>query len=611
MAITAPARSNMHRPGNLRVRLAAVLAVGLVAAACGGGGSKNKAVSSTTSTSVQESTTSTSASVTGDTTASTSTSTTAASAATATTAKKATSTATKKTTATTVTPSVNKQVTGGIGNVVSTSSTAPSKEIQPGGTLTIGEGPDVATGFDMNQVITGNKTPQYMAVLDVLVYTDPQDGQVKGQIADSLTSTDAVVWTLKIKPNVRFTDGTLYDAAAIKFNWARLQDPANASQVATYANLMQSMDPVDATTLKITLKKKNAVFPQALTQIPFIGSPTAMQSLGTGFAANPVGAGPFKLKEWVRDDHLTLVRNPNYWNAPRPYVDQIIIRTIIDETQRINTFNSGALNEMYVASVPNAAGLSGNANAVPNPSVLNGGIIIDFNTTKAPFNDIRARQAIAYAIDPKDYVKVVDGGAIDSLDSPFRHDSPFYDANILQLPYNPTKAQQLFDAVAADNGGTLSFSLSTFNVQNYMTAALYVQGILGGYKNVKVTLVSEQGSGHIANINNRNYQAGITGSVFIDPEPQWTSVYGCNASPSPTGWCSTKFDAAVTDNQLTLDPATRIKDVKDAESEFFTQVPALFIERRYSWTFTAPQVQDFQMVNDNNQLVDRTWIKSH
>jgi peptide/nickel transport system substrate-binding protein len=113
-------------------------------------------------------------------------------------------------------------VTGGIGNVVSTSSTAPNKDIQPGGTLNIGEGPDVATGFDMNQVITGNKTPQYMAVFDVLVYTDPTDGVVKPQIADSLTSTDAVVWTLKIKPKVFFTDGTPYDAAAVKFNWARL-----------------------------------------------------------------------------------------------------------------------------------------------------------------------------------------------------------------------------------------------------------------------------------------------------------------------------------------------------------------------------------------------------
>ena len=56
---------------------------------------------------------------------------------------------------------------------------------------------------------------------------------------------------------------------------------------------------------------------------------------------------------------------------------------------------------------------------------------------------------------------------------------------------------------------------------------------------------------------------------------------------------------------------SQIKDIKDAESEFFTQLPALFIERRYSWTFTTPQVQDFQMVNDNNQLVDRTWIKTH
>ena len=115
----------------------------------------------------------------------------------------------------------------------------------------------------------------------------------------------------------------------------------------------------------------------------------------------------------------------------------------------------------------------------------------------------------------------------------------------------------------------------------------------------------------MANINNRSYQAGLTASVFVDPEPQWTSVFSCAANPSPTGWCSTKFDAAAADNQLTLDPATRIRSIEAAQADFYAQVPALFLERRYSWTYTSPQIQDYQAVNDNNQLVDRVWIKTH
>ena len=69
------------------------------------------------------------------------------------------------------------------------------------------------------------RRPEERALFDLLMYTDTSDGQVKGQTAESLTSSDAVVWTLKIKPNIKFTDGTPYDAAAVKFNWTRIADP--------------------------------------------------------------------------------------------------------------------------------------------------------------------------------------------------------------------------------------------------------------------------------------------------------------------------------------------------------------------------------------------------
>jgi len=79
--------------------------------------------------------------------------------------------------------------------------------------------------------------------------------------------------------------------------------------------------------------------------------------------------------------------------------------------------------------------------------------------------------------------------------------------------------------------------------------------------------------------------------------------------PSPTAWCNSKFDAAVADNKVTLDPKQRIADIKAAQKEFYAEVPALFLERRSSWTYTATFVQDYQFVNDGNPLVDRVWIK--
>src|SRR5204862_4888149 len=116
---------------------------------------------------------------------------------------------------------------------------------------------------------------------------------VKPQTDESLTSTDAVVWTLKLQPNIKFSDGTDYDAAAVQYNWKRLQDPSKTAMRKAQADQMAAIDVVDKLTVKITLKSKNAVFPQTVALIPFIASPAAIQAEGDDqFNNAPVGAGP-------------------------------------------------------------------------------------------------------------------------------------------------------------------------------------------------------------------------------------------------------------------------------------------------------------------------------
>ena len=102
----------------------------------------------------------------------------------------------------------------------------------------------------------------------------------------------------------------------------------------------------------------------------------------------------------------------------------------------------------------------------------------------------------------------------------------------------------------------------------------------------------------------------IYSNPFDDPEPTWTSVYLCNNPQSPTGFCSTKFDAAIADNQVTLDPRQRVQDLKDAQKEFYTQIPGFYFERRVTWNFGAANIQDVSFINDGTILWDRLWIKS-
>jgi peptide/nickel transport system substrate-binding protein len=605
-------RAGVRKPVKL---LAVVASLGMVAAACGGGKkSANNSAGATTSTSEEVTSTTVAGDVTGA-----STSTTAVGAAgtsgnaTTATTKKSTSSAAKSSTATTAkkTTSGANQPTGGITNVTSAQPTTPAADVQIGGTITYLKGSDSA-GFDPINLTasTGADAPASFAEFGALVYSDPADGVVKPQMADSLTSTDALVWTLKLRPNVKFTDGTAYDAAAVQFNWARIADPKNAAKRASSAQSIAQMDVVDPLTLKITLKAKNAVFPQTVALIPYIGSPTAIQQRGSSFNDNPVGAGPFTLKSWTRDSEMVFVRNPTYWDAPRPYIDQLVEKPIIDETQRANTLLSGAANTLFTVT-PQTADQLKKGGAVEYAAVQNGGPNIYFNMRSGKqFADPRARKAVVEAIDRCDLAKVVLNGAVECEDSLFRHNSPYYDPSIVQLPYNPTDAQALFDQLAAENGGTFKFTITNFPTGNFPAEGQYIQSKLNAFKNVKVDLVTEAVNLHVTNVNSGNFDVAIYSNPFDDPEPTWTSVFTCKAAPSPTGYCNPKFDAAVADNQLTLNAQQRINDLKDAQKQFYADVPAVYFERRVTWNFGAQNVKDLQFINDGTILWDRIWIKT-
>ncbi|WP_242424970.1 ABC transporter substrate-binding protein, partial [Frankia sp. EI5c] len=175
-----------------------------------------------------------------------------------------------------------------------------------------------------------------LAVFDALVALTPAD-ELEYRLATSLTSEDSLTWTLKLRPDLKFSDGTPLDAAAVRDNWTLLADPARKSPSAAIAQRIGPLTAVDATTLRITLKESDGQFPRlvAQTALTFIGSPTALRERGDDFRTAPVGAGAYTVTEWLRNDHITLARNPS--SSVRAHLDTIVVRSVPDETQRYNT----------------------------------------------------------------------------------------------------------------------------------------------------------------------------------------------------------------------------------------------------------------------------------
>lgn len=206
-----------------------------------------------------------------------------------------------------------------------------------GGSMTIIDGSDLTTWspFTTNNTYPGSPMDELDAVYGMLVYQNVDD-QIVGNLAESLTTTDNVTWTLKLRPGLKFTDGTPFNADAVKYNydWAANTQWGATSQawISTWA---PGITVVNSTTLTIKLPAANADFATQIANLaPFIASPKALGAATTLAAIKPVGAGAFKLLSWDPGVNATVVRNAGYWDQPLPYLNSIIFVDIAATADR-------------------------------------------------------------------------------------------------------------------------------------------------------------------------------------------------------------------------------------------------------------------------------------
>ncbi len=377
---------------------------------------------------------------------------------------------------------------GGGGTAPNASASASAETPAAGGDLTILVAAGMTT-FDPGSFTSsfpGVQWDRLYAVYGALLSTNV-DGTVAPGFAESMTTDDGgATWTLKLRDGITFTDGTAYDATAVKANWDRFADPAFALGAASIAKTFTTT-VVDDTTLTITPTKPNPVLDvQIANGIPFIGSPAAAPAAGQP-VTEPVGAGPFTLTKWDAAVGETFTKNPDYFDKPKPYLDTLTFTLVTDPAQRVSTVVQGGAQIMngypfqWVSDADNPA-----AAVFP---VATGGIRhFLFNMKSDLFSDLRARQAVQLAIDPNEMVQTLtqDPSAVGST-ALFPESSPYYDASLSLPAQDLKKAQDLVDEVKAD-GKDFTINLLIAAVPELVRAGELLQLTLQKLNGVTVNL---------------------------------------------------------------------------------------------------------------------------
>ncbi|HET7581113.1 MAG TPA: glutathione ABC transporter substrate-binding protein [Bacillales bacterium] len=282
---------------------------------------------------------------------------------------------------------------------------------------------------------------------------------------DYKVSKDGTVYTINLKKEIQFQDGAPFNAKAVKVNIDRLANPENHLKRHSLYAMVKATKVVDDDTVKIILKQPFGAFINNLAHpAGMMISPKALKKWGKKVSKHPVGTGPFKFKEWIPGDHLTVVKNKNYWEKGYPKIDQITFKPVPENGSRTAMLKTGEADFIYPVPPEQAKQIDGKNGITvqAKPSIIVQ--YLSMNTMKKPFNDPKVRKAINYAINKKAYIKVVNNGFGKILDSVIAPKTQYYSKQQV-YKYNPQKAKQLLKEAGYPNG----FSTSVWGENNSTT----------------------------------------------------------------------------------------------------------------------------------------------
>ncbi|MER5181669.1 ABC transporter substrate-binding protein [Streptomyces sp. NPDC002896] len=463
--------------------------------------------------------------------------------------------------------------------------------------------PAVLTNVWALTAVVGN------ALFGTLMTNDPETGKLKFTMAEDFSSSDGgATFTLKLRPGLKFSDGSPLDAEAVKFNWDRIKAPATGSRSIREAAEIASTKAMDATTLKVTLVRPNPHYPQAVpsSSLNWIASPKALKAGRQAFDAKPVGAGPFTLKKWTRQNSIELVKNPGYWDAPKPYLEALTIRTAPDSGQRLNTMMSGGADvamESSWATVDKAE----NAGLLTYSPSLSGGQYLSMNMRKAPFDDVRARKAVAAAIDFDAYNLAVSEGKAESVRTLFTKSSPFYSDTELQKTDKAT-AQKLFDELAAE-GKPVSFTFKAMSTAHNKATAENIQAQLSAFKNVDVKVEIVDPAALLGLYASHDFDMMVEGGFFGDPEPRlWGALAGRSAG-NYSGVDDKELNAALDAGRTGKTTAERKAAYQTVQERLAELTPIIFTYRTAATTITSKKVHGVVQYGLGSLLPEELWIQ--
>jgi len=310
-----------------------------------------------------------------------------------------------------------------------------------GGTLTFATGADPDSLDPQNTQSNPGEQVNRMMHENLVRFSAKM--QLEPALAESwLASKDGLTWTFKLRKGVKFHDGTPFDAKAVKYFFDRVLGDEKPFKASLYTPVVQGAEVIDDSTVRVILKQPFGAFLFIMAHSAgAIVSPAAHQKWGKDLALHPVGTGPFKFVEWMKGDRVTMERNDGYWGGA-PNLDRVVVKTVREDQARVLMLESGDADLIVNIPTEEIPRLRKDARFTIESSPTARALFIAINVKKKPFDDVRVRQALNYAVNRDAIVKELFQNNAQVVAS---HVSPLQNgyAQLAGYPYDPKKSKEL------------------------------------------------------------------------------------------------------------------------------------------------------------------------
>jgi peptide/nickel transport system substrate-binding protein len=486
---------------------------------------------------------------------------------------------------------------------------ASAEDIKRGGTLTVAR-PDEALTLDPFTPSDNGSIYNITQICEPLIMADDTGKGLEPGIAESWTvSPDGLTVDMKLRPGVQFSNGAPVTVEDVIFSLQKVSDPKASFGFAFDA--VKSFDKVDASTLRIVLKRPYAALESALSLFSAsIVSKADYEKDPTAFGQKPVCTGPFQVESYERGTQVVLVPNPHYWRKgadgkPLPYLDKVVLKYVPESNSRVLGLQNGDFDAVLAVPLNQAEAVKALDGVTLEVSPAYRLDYVYLNHAKKPLDDKRIRLALNYAANRDAIMKAVYFG-YGEIPNSYMPKVNFWSDKVEKIPYDIEKAKALVKEAGYD-GTPIQLMVDTGNAPFRTIATILQQG--WQQAGLKVDIVEYDVGTAFSMTQKGDYQAYvsyITSDINDDDELASIEADG-------TGATAAFFSNYKSDEVTDLLKQARETSDKAKRAELYGKVQNIVYQDGYSVPVNfLPYVNGYKnsVHNWKNLTVGWWWLKN-